>query len=702
MKPDEQDEDADETPCCVKGTFCETMYPDWVVCGSNETAPRISSSAIDTVPLHPTPTSTTSSREAIMAISGSKGKDKGGKHGKPSHHDDDDDMRWGSGGGWGWDRPHKPNWPHKPRPPPSRPSVINKPNELRLSPKWNINARPQRREYWFTIDERMGSPDGFERPMLVVNGQFPGPLIEANNGDTIVVHVTNALDQPITLHWHGLVQKDTIWEDGPSGVTQCPIGVGKSYTYSFPVNGDLEFGTYWWHAHRRALYADGITGPLIVHSPKDPLKRGRDYDIDQIVMLHDWYHNTSDYLVNSLLSPQGLNGTFLAPSPNSQLLNGVGLYNCSLAPPGSECNQRSQLDLPELVFPPDQRVRLRFIHAGAHPVILTSVDEHSLKVIEADDTGVFGPSFHRVALNVAQRYSAVLDTSMDSHGDSYYLRADVNTGCLGAPFPDLDPQARMIIRIVDDRKRPPRRTLPSSRDWSDRSSGNCTDLDESLLRPRIVRNVPARAAQISFFNSSLSGGIVATGNASNIFEWRLNNITFENFAYNPILHQVVRGDNFNNGRFAVVTANKVEAVDLVIQNVAGPDHPMHLHSSPFAVLARGEGQLSPSAAAKLRVDTTNPLRRDTVGVPPGTWVMVRVMSSVPGVFAFHCHIVWHQSQGLMGAFISQPDKLRRLKIPADNLALCDGGDPNLIDPGRRVRRNSLPQFEASTAAPLVL
>ncbi|TNY18168.1 Cupredoxin, partial [Rhodotorula diobovata] len=95
------------------------------------------------------------------------------------------------------------------------------------------------------------------------------------------------------------------------------------------------------------------------------------------------------------------------------------------------------------------------------------------------------------------------------------------------------------------------------------------------------------------------------------------------------------------------------------------------------------GQLSPSAAAKLRVDTTNPLRRDTVGVPPGTWVMVRVMSSVPGVFAFHCHIVWHQSQGLMGAFISQPDKLRRLKIPADNLALCDGGDPNLIDPGRR-------------------
>lgn len=58
------------------------------------------------------------------------------------------------------------------------------------------------------------------------------------------MHVTNALDQPITLHWHGLVQNGTIWDDGPSGVTQCPIAVGKSYTYSFPIPGDLEFGTY--------------------------------------------------------------------------------------------------------------------------------------------------------------------------------------------------------------------------------------------------------------------------------------------------------------------------------------------------------------------------------------------------------------------------------------------------------------------------
>jgi len=37
------------------------------------------------------------------------------------------------------------------------------------------------------------APDGVSRRMVVVNGQYPGPPIEANWGDTIVVHVQNNL-----------------------------------------------------------------------------------------------------------------------------------------------------------------------------------------------------------------------------------------------------------------------------------------------------------------------------------------------------------------------------------------------------------------------------------------------------------------------------------------------------------------------------
>jgi hypothetical protein len=48
-------------------------------------------------------------------------------------------------------------------------------------------------EYWFTISNVTMAPDGVERMMLVVNNQYPGPVIEANWGDWIVVHVQNNL-----------------------------------------------------------------------------------------------------------------------------------------------------------------------------------------------------------------------------------------------------------------------------------------------------------------------------------------------------------------------------------------------------------------------------------------------------------------------------------------------------------------------------
>jgi FtsP/CotA-like multicopper oxidase with cupredoxin domain len=37
------------------------------------------------------------------------------------------------------------------------------------------------------------APDGVSREMMVYNGSFPGPLIEANWGDTLVIHVHNNL-----------------------------------------------------------------------------------------------------------------------------------------------------------------------------------------------------------------------------------------------------------------------------------------------------------------------------------------------------------------------------------------------------------------------------------------------------------------------------------------------------------------------------
>ena len=38
--------------------------------------------------------------------------------------------------------------------------------------------------------------------MMVINGQFPGPLIEANEGDTIVVNVQNDMSTGTGIRKH--------------------------------------------------------------------------------------------------------------------------------------------------------------------------------------------------------------------------------------------------------------------------------------------------------------------------------------------------------------------------------------------------------------------------------------------------------------------------------------------------------------------
>lgn len=36
----------------------------------------------------------------------------------------------------------------------------------------------------------------------VVNGQFPGPPVEATEGDTVIVHLVNESPFEITIHWY--------------------------------------------------------------------------------------------------------------------------------------------------------------------------------------------------------------------------------------------------------------------------------------------------------------------------------------------------------------------------------------------------------------------------------------------------------------------------------------------------------------------
>jgi FtsP/CotA-like multicopper oxidase with cupredoxin domain len=54
-----------------------------------------------------------------------------------------------------------------------------------------------------TLTWEKGAPDGFERNMFKINGQFPGPLLEMNEGDHVEILVVNKSPYATTIHYHG-------------------------------------------------------------------------------------------------------------------------------------------------------------------------------------------------------------------------------------------------------------------------------------------------------------------------------------------------------------------------------------------------------------------------------------------------------------------------------------------------------------------
>ena len=196
-----------------------------------------------------------------------------------------------------------------------------------ISKGWNSNAKPRVREYSWTITDVELNPDGVYRPMMVINGQFPGPMIEVNEGDTLVVHVNNQAENATSIHWHGLFQNGTNFMDGTVGITQCPIPSGTRFTYEFKII--QQYGTYWYHAHQGIQGSDGLIGPLIIHSKEEQDLQGLDYATDQVVMVSDHYHTLSSQLLMKYLASDSENNE---PVPDGALINGRAIRDCSKYP----------------------------------------------------------------------------------------------------------------------------------------------------------------------------------------------------------------------------------------------------------------------------------------------------------------------------------------------------------------------------------
>ncbi|ETW83287.1 multicopper oxidase [Heterobasidion irregulare TC 32-1] len=548
-----------------------------------------------------------------------------------------------------------------------------------LSSSFSINSNAATRTYDWTIASETGAPDGFTRNYITINGQMPGPLIEVNEGDTIVVNVQNNLDDTTSIHWHGINQNGTAYMDGVPGATQCPIPAGGSFTYTFTLS---QYGTYWYHSHTAVEYTDGLLGPLIVHSVNDPLVRGTDFDYEQVLIIQDWYHDEARTIATDLLSVDGYDGTAAAPSPQSGLINGKGVFDCSQLTDSTGCSTPS---FPEFTVEPNAKTRFRLINGGSHAQFYFSVDSHTLNITEADGTPVSGASsVHRLPFHNGQRYSAIIDTNVGSAGDAYWLRATMNTDCFFSTDSTLNTTAYAILRYGASTSE------PTSADWTDVLPDDCVDLDDSQLVPIIAKDAPATSDKVVAFDSSF-GTVEIAGIDYNRF--LVNSTSYTNYVYKPILEAVAA-----NGSTVVNSTNVANALfedsvwtgDIIINNLdPNLDHPYHLHGNDFQIIARGTGTLSIANAASLNYNLTNPVRRDTVVIPGGGYAVLRFSNDNPGVWVLHCHIAWHLAEGFLGLIVSNPNGIAALDYPDSIQALCNarpsGVSIDTTEPGRRKR-----------------
>lgn len=550
--------------------------------------------------------------------------------------------------------------------------VISDRQDYLLDVNWDFSAAPTRREYHWVIEDKEHNPDGVYRPMTLINGLFPGPLIECNEGDTIVVHVKNRGVNATSIHWHGIFQNGTNWMDGTVGITQCPIAPGANFTYEFRVEG--QSGTYWYHAHHAIQASDGLVGPLIIHAKDEKDLQKIEYATDRVVMVQDHYYDLSGALLVDYLANDRENAE---PVPDSALINGKNIRNCDDLP-NRRCDN-SSARMAEFNLEPHKNHRLRFINVGTFAEFQIQIDEHEFAVTEVDGTDVWPEYYHRLNINPAQRYSIIINTNVTSL-EAYWLRAHMVTHCFAEENPEMSEEVRAIVRYASS---PLEVTeVPSSRDWPEVVEMVCRDLNTTDLYPVIAMEAPATVDDIIFLRANFEIG-----------NWRLsrgflNSSSWRAPVSSPTLQRLISGystanytftsslatpfgfnsDVFSTPRELVYQTTGIRTIDILIQNFDDGNHPMHLHGYKYWVLAQGHGY--PPADIMSNLDLSNPLRRDTASVEAFGWALLRFTADNAGIWAFHCHISWHTEAGLLMQFLTRADEVSGWKLPEANERLC--------------------------------
>lgn len=448
----------------------------------------------------------------------------------------------------------------------------------------------------------------------------PGPLIRATVGDEVVVSVTNKLDRPTSVHWHGIAIRNDM--DGAEPATPN-IPAGADFTYRFSVPNA---GTYWAHPHTGLSADKGLYLPFIIDDPTEP---GR-YDAEWIVILDDWTDGVGkspqqlyDALVDpnkptmqppptttTPTSPTSTTTTTTTPTsaptttttsaspangmprmPEMPGMGGTGQVGTSdllggdagdIAYPYYLINGRIPEAATTFNAKPRQRIRIRFINVASDTAFRVALAGHTMTVTHTDGYPVVPAQVDALLIGMAERYD-VLVTAADgvfplvasAEGKNAVARALLVTGKGSSPDPQFRPdELNKRVGVIDM--------------FTAVTSAN-------LGRPQPNLDLPV-----------VLGGTMAK------YDWIING---EPYSRTKPLH-----------------VREGEHPTLTFDNTTMMWHPIHLHGHTFQVI---------------NSDGTLGARKDTVIVLPKRKLRAVLIADNPGTWVMHCHNTYHQEAGMM-------------------------------------------------------
>jgi FtsP/CotA-like multicopper oxidase with cupredoxin domain len=444
--------------------------------------------------------------------------------------------------------------------------------------------------------------------MYGFNGQHPGPLIEVARGATVVVQFTNGIDQPSTIHWHG-VRLDNRF-DGVPGVTQDAIAPGNTFTsvVHFP-----DAGIYWYHPHvREDIQQDlGLYGNVLVR-PTSPTYLAP-VNREQVLMLDDLLVDDDGLTPHGADVPtHALMGRF----GNVLLVNGEPRY--------------------ELTVRRGEIARFYLTNASNARLLNVSFPGARMKVV-ASDVGKFEREewVSSVVIAPAERY--VIDVEFAQPGRIAFVnRIQALDHMFGTFSPHTDTLGFVSVGEA--------RATPSYVAQFAQLRRNADVVSEVAPLRSLFEAAPTHSLVLTMRTNGLPAAVsnmLIGVNAA--VEWNDGMSMMNWIATGKEVSWVLRDprtgkENMDiDWRFRVGQVAKIRVFNDPSSSHA-MDHPLHLHGQRFLVISR-DG-----------VPSTNLVWKDTAIIPAGETVDLLVDMANRGRWMVHCHIAEHLGAGMMGVF----------------------------------------------------